>query len=226
MMESNKNNEALIAKEKYQTAVESAYDYVEHFDLLETITNVGNDEVFTPRKTVDKLLDCLPSDVWRNPNLRWLNPATKNGVFEREIAIRLNEGLRDVISNEEERKKHILKNMIYAYGLTKFTANVARRTLYYCCQANRKCDGIKDRKDGHYVNGYAIGNGTTTGGETRKYCYSTEASSNNKIEIDLWQTTKISAIQNGYIYFRRADSTTPPAAGQYQSTVTFSLEAL
>ena len=73
---------------------------------------------------------------------------------------------------------------------------------------------------------YAIGNGTSTGGETRRYCYSTEASSNNEIVINLWQTTKISAIQNGYIYFRRADSTTPPAVGQYQSAVTFSLEAL
>ena len=36
---------------------------------------------------------------------------------------------------------------------------MARRTLYYCSEANRKCDGIK-AEDGHYVNGYAIGNGT------------------------------------------------------------------
>ena len=36
---------------------------------------------------------------------------------------------------------------------------MARRTLYYCSQANRQCDGEK-APDGHYVNGYAIGNGT------------------------------------------------------------------
>lgn len=52
-----------------------------------------------------------------------------------------------------------MQNMIYSIGQTKFTANVARRTLYYCSQANRKCDGIK-ASDGHYVNGYSIGNGT------------------------------------------------------------------
>ena len=45
---------------------------------------------------------------------------------------------------------------------------------------------------------YSIGNGTTTGSETRKYCYSTAAQSNKKIEIDLWKDTRISAIQNGY----------------------------
>ena len=159
-MQNDMINEALKAKEKYQTAVESAYDYVEHFDLLETITNVGNDEVFTPRKTVTCMLDSLPEEVWHNPDYKWLNPATKNGVFEREIAIRLNDGLKDIIPDEETRKKHILQKMIYAYGQTKFTSNVARRTLYYCSQANRECDGIKDENDGHYVNGYAIGNGT------------------------------------------------------------------
>lgn len=157
-MEENKNV-AIKAEKDHTSAVESAYDFLEHFDILETITNVGNDEVFTPRKTCDMILDSLPEEVWHNPNYKWLNPATKNGIFEREIAIRLDRGLKDIIPDEEARKKHILQNMIFAIGQTKFTANVARRTLYYCSQANRKCDGIK-ASDGHYVNGYAIGNGT------------------------------------------------------------------
>lgn len=152
-------NVALEAEKDQKSAVESAYDYLEHFDILETITNVGNDEVFTPRKTCDMILNSLPEEVWHNPDYKWLNPATKNGIFEREIAIRLDKGLKDVIPDEETRRKHILQNMIYAIGLTKFTSYVARRTLYYCSDANRKCDGIK-AKDGHYVNGYAIGNGT------------------------------------------------------------------
>lgn len=155
----NEKNDALKAEQEHKTAVESAADYVENFDILETITNVGNDEVFTPRKTCNMMLDSLPEEVWHNPNYKWLNPASKNGVFEREIAIRLDEGLKNVIPDDEERRKHILQDMIFSIGQTKFTANVARRTLYYCSQANRKCDGIK-APDGHYVNGYAIGNGT------------------------------------------------------------------
>ncbi len=158
-MVEEKKNEALEAESEYRTAVESATDYIENFDILETITNVGNDEVFTPRKTCDMMLDSLPEEVWHNPNYKWLNPATKNGIFEREIAIRLDEGLKDIIPDTEKRRKHILQEMIFSIGQTKFTANVARRTVYYCSQANRKCDGIK-APDGHYVNGYAIGNGT------------------------------------------------------------------
>lgn len=159
MLDNNEKNEALMAEEKYKSAVESASDYIENFDILETITNVGNDEVFTPRKTCDMILDSLPEEVWHNPNYKWLNPATKNGIFEREIAIRLDAGLKNIITDTEKRRKHILQNMIFSIGQTRFTANVARRTVYYCSQANRKCDGIK-AEDGHYVNGYAIGNGT------------------------------------------------------------------
>ena len=153
-----RKNEALEAEEKYKSNVEKTAEYVEFFDILETITNVGNDEVFTPRKVVDRMLNSLPEEVWHNPDYKWLNPATKTGIFEREIAIRLDEGLKDKIPDIETRRKHILQNMIFSIGQTKFTANVARRTLYYCCQANRPCDGIME--DGHYVNGYAIGNGT------------------------------------------------------------------
>lgn len=158
-MVEDKKNEALEAEGEYRTAVEEAYDYIENFDILETITNVGNDEVFTPRKIADMMLDALPEEVWHNPNYKWLNPASKNGIFEREIAIRLDKGLEDIIPDVESRRRHILKNMIFSLGQTKFTSNVARRTLYYCSQANRKCDGIK-APDGHFVNGYAIGNGT------------------------------------------------------------------
>lgn len=159
MSDNENKNEALEAEGRHITAVESAADYIENFDILETITNVGNDEVFTPRKTCSMILDALPDEVWHNPDYKWLNPATKNGIFEREIALRLDDGLKDIIPDMETRRKHILQDMIFAIGQTRFTANVARRTFYYCSQANRKCDGIK-AEDGHYVNGYAIGNGS------------------------------------------------------------------
>ena len=153
-------NEALEAEKKYLSGVEAVESYIEHFDILETVTNVGNDEVFTPRKVCKVMLDALPDEVWANPNYRWLNPFTKNGIFEREIALKLNEGLKTLILDEETRKRHILQDMIYSIGLTKFTALVARRTLYYCSSANRKDDGLHDSNDNHALNGRAIGNGT------------------------------------------------------------------
>lgn len=74
---------------------------------------------------------------------------------------------------------------------------------------------------------YAIGNGTEVGEEQRKFCLSSDANpNNNKIVIDLVQSTKIAAIQNGHLYFRLAQGVTPSVAGQYESVVTFMMEAI
>lgn len=73
---------------------------------------------------------------------------------------------------------------------------------------------------------YRLGNGTTVGDEIKQYCLSTEAASNNKIEIILAQSTKIAAIQNGYLYFRLANGESPSVTGQYESVVTFMMEAI
>lgn len=151
-------NEALNAEKKFKTSVEEAQEYIENFDILETINNVGNDEVFTPVKVCQQILDILPMEVWSNPNYKWLNPCDKNGVFLREIALRLDEGLKKWEPDEELRRKHILQKMLFSIGLTRFTSQVSRRTVYYCSQANKKFDGKVDL-EGHSINGYAIGNG-------------------------------------------------------------------
>ncbi|GAB1882295.1 Eco57I restriction-modification methylase domain-containing protein [Mycoplasmoides pneumoniae] len=110
-------------------------------DLLKLIDNVGNDEVFTPVETCQRMLDELfPEDheVWSNPDLKWLNPCDKNGVFFREIALRLDKGLTKIIPDEYARKKHIMTKMLFSIGLTKFTSLMVRRTLYYCIKANKR----------------------------------------------------------------------------------------
>ena len=40
-----KTNEALGSFSRFKTSVEQATDYIENFDILETINNVGNDEI-------------------------------------------------------------------------------------------------------------------------------------------------------------------------------------
>lgn len=75
---------------------------------------------------------------------------------------------------------------------------------------------------------YSISNGVVDANnppsEVRAVCLSTETSPDNKIEISLLQSTKIASIQNGLLYFRLKD--TASVTGQYESVVTFSLEAL
>ena len=98
-------------------------------DILEVFGNLDSAAVFTPPRLANVILDLLPADVWRDPDLRWLDPACKSGVFLREIAKRLMVGLVDAFP-EEERRQHILTQMLYGIATEELTAMMTRRTLY------------------------------------------------------------------------------------------------
>lgn len=55
-------------------------------DILDCIANLSSDEVFTSPGVVNRMLDLLPADVWTNPDLKFLDPGCKSGVFLREAA--------------------------------------------------------------------------------------------------------------------------------------------
>jgi site-specific DNA-methyltransferase (adenine-specific) len=99
-------------------------------DILEVIADLSNDEVFTPPRLANQVLDLLPAEVWTNPNLRFLDPGAKTGVFLREVTRRLMDGLSDAIPDEGERLEHILKVMVWGIAITELTSLMARRTLY------------------------------------------------------------------------------------------------
>lgn len=105
-------------------------------DILETIANLSNDEVFTPPKLANQILDLLPEEVWSNPNLTFLDPAVKTGIFLREITRRLIDGLADQIPDLQERVNHILTKQVFGIGITELTTLMARRTVYCSMYAN------------------------------------------------------------------------------------------
>lgn len=99
-------------------------------DILEMISNLSNDEVFTPPREANAVLDLLPEDVWSDRDMRWLDPGCKTGVFLREVTRRLMIGLTPALPDERERLDHILLNMVFGIAITDLTALMSRRTLY------------------------------------------------------------------------------------------------
>lgn len=83
-------------------------------------------EVFTPITLINEMLDKLDSSVWSNPNLTWLDPANGIGNFPMIIFERLNKGLKHVIENEQERKSHIIKNMLYMIELNENNVKISQ----------------------------------------------------------------------------------------------------
>jgi hypothetical protein len=81
-------------------------------------------EVFTPMELVEKLLDRLPSDLWTNAAIKWLDPANGIGNFPVAVYYRLMVGLSRVIPNFEKRKRHILEEMLYVCEIDKKNCEV------------------------------------------------------------------------------------------------------
>lgn len=112
-------------------------------DVLTCLANLSSDEVFTPPKLANEMLDTLPSDIWSNPEAKFLDPCCKSGIFLREIAKRLLTGLEDKIPDHQQRINHIFKNQLYGIAITELTALISRRSLYCSKIANSKysvCD--------------------------------------------------------------------------------------
>jgi len=116
-------------------------------DVLTSIANLSNDEVFTPPDFANQMLDTLTAawadahdrgNIWANPSLTFLDPFTKSGVFLREITSRLTEGLRDGIPDLLERVDHILTKQVFGIGITQLTSLIARRSIYCSKWANGK----------------------------------------------------------------------------------------
>ncbi len=107
----------------------STYQNKKEPDILEVISDLSNDEVFTPPALAKQMLDLLPPEVWSKPSLRWIDPFTKTGVFLREITKRLLIGLKDAIPDENERLEHILRKMVFGVAITELTSLMSRRSL-------------------------------------------------------------------------------------------------
>lgn len=112
-------------------------------DILEVISDLSNDEVFTPPAVAKQMLDLLPAEIWTDPSLRWIDPFTKTGVFLREITKRLLVGLEAVIPDDRERLEHILHNMVFGVAITELTSLMSRRSLYCSKRADSEKSVVK-----------------------------------------------------------------------------------
>ena len=106
-------------------------------DILTCLANLSADEVFTPPKLASAMLDLLPQDLFRRPDTTFLDPVCKSGVFLREIARRLNNGLRDQMPDEQSRVDHILTKQVFGLATSELTGAIGRRSVY----CSKKADG-------------------------------------------------------------------------------------
>jgi site-specific DNA-methyltransferase (adenine-specific) len=116
-------------------------------DVLTSIANLSNDEVFTPPNFANQMLDTVAkawadsnsgANIWADKNVRFLDPFTKSGVFLREIVRRLSEGLDKEIPELQDRINHIVSKQVFGMAITHLTALTTRRSVYCSKRANGK----------------------------------------------------------------------------------------
>lgn len=107
-------------------------------DVLTCLANLSNDEVFTPPEVANRMLDMLPEELWHDSSATFLDPACKSGVFLREIAKRLIEGLKEEIPNLQKRIDHIFHKQLYGIAITELTSLLSRRSVYCSKYPNSK----------------------------------------------------------------------------------------
>ena len=106
------------------------FENVYNPDVLSCLANLSNDEVFTPPEVVNKMLDMLPAELFRNQDTTFLDPACKTGVFLREIAKRLIVGLEPQFPDLQERIDHIFHKQLFGIAITELTSLLSRRGVY------------------------------------------------------------------------------------------------
>ena len=99
-------------------------------DVLSCLANLSNDEVFTPPQLANQMLDMLPQELFRSKETKFLDPCTKSGVFLREIAKRLINGLSEEIPDLQDRIDHIMHYQLFGIAITRLTSMMSRRSLY------------------------------------------------------------------------------------------------
>jgi hypothetical protein len=91
----------------------------------------------------------LPTEVWRNPNLKWLDPANGIGNFPLIAFYKLDYELQHLKEwqNDDKRRKHIIENMLYMMELDKGNVAICR-SLFKKIHPDAKpnlccCDSLK-----------------------------------------------------------------------------------
>ena len=76
-------------------------------------------EINTPFNFINKMLSIIPKEYFENKTLKWLDPGSGHGNYSLCLFFILFKSLNKSIPNDQERKKHIIENMIYMVELNK-----------------------------------------------------------------------------------------------------------
>ena len=116
-----------MTKEIYDMSPEDIQQKIEQYLPIKVKEKNKNGEVFTPIELIEEMLDTLPKEVWKNPDLTWLDPANGIGNYPMVAYTHLMKGLEDWQPDRQKRSEHIIQNMLYMVELNQVNVDVSRK---------------------------------------------------------------------------------------------------
>lgn len=102
-------------------------------DIFSYIRPLKTNQIFTPRRIVNKMLDLLEEEnpgIYNNPYTTFVDLYVKSGMYLTELAKRLNRGLESQIPDRSERIKHIFEKQLFGFAPTNIIYNISRKYIF------------------------------------------------------------------------------------------------
>ena len=126
-------NAAIQEFEKKRSELQDYLRTTAHEDIFTYIPPQKSNQIFTPRKVVNQMLNILEEEnpgIFENPNLTFADLYVKSGLYLTEIAKRLYRGLKSQIPDENARLKHIFEHQLYGFAPTQIIHDIAENYIY------------------------------------------------------------------------------------------------
>jgi len=93
-------------------SIKNILDYKQNFTVSKE-DKLKYGEIYTPFSLIERMFNLFEPSVFTQKDKKWLDPGAGTGYFSIYLFDKLNKGLLTSIPDEEERKSHIIENMIY-----------------------------------------------------------------------------------------------------------------
>ena len=107
------------------------------FKMQQQISNSENKllygEVYTPYELIAEMIEMIPESLFKNPNLKWLDPGSGYGYFSIFLFHKLFISLVEAIPEPDLRRDHIIENMITMVEINEMHITVLKELFGEKC---------------------------------------------------------------------------------------------
>lgn len=131
--------DAVVFDESVQEFLNKKKELADYFDdshdedVFDYIPPQRTNQIYTPKKVARLMIDKLEEEtpaLFTDKDKTFADLYVKSGLYLTEIVKRLYAGLKESISDKDERLKHILEYQVYGFAPSEIIYNIARNYVF------------------------------------------------------------------------------------------------